>query len=82
MQFYSKADITKLLKGVLPFLEMKKTQARAVLAFISEDDSLRKNELQKVVRYFNWSDDTKKATALLDEWGVQADDVTKWAEAI
>jgi hypothetical protein len=82
LQFYSKADISKLLKGVLPFLEMKKTQAKAVLAFISEDDSLRKNELQKVVRYFNWSDDTKKATALLDEWGVQADDVTKWAEAI
>ena len=82
LQFYSKADISKLLKGVLPFLEMKKTQAKAVLAFISEDDSLRKNELLKVVRYFNWSDDTKKATALLDEWGVQADDVAKWAEAI
>jgi len=82
LQFYSKADISKLLKGILPFLEMKKTQAKAVLAFIQEDDSLRKNELLKVVRYYNWSDDTKKATALLDEWGVQADDVTKWAEAI
>ena len=82
LQFYSKADIHKLLKGILPFLEMKKTQAKAVLAYLEEPDSLRKNELLKVVRYHNWSDDTKKATALLDEWGVQADDVAKWAEAI
>ena len=82
LQFYSKADIHKLLKGILPFIEMKKTQAKAVLAYLEEPDSLRKNELLKVVRYHNWSDDTKKATALLDEWGVQADDVAKWAEAI
>ena len=82
LQFYSKADISKLLKGLLPFLEMKKTQAKAVLAFIEEKDSMKKEELKKVVRYYNWSDDTKKSTALLSEWGVQADDVTKWAEAI
>ncbi len=82
LQFYSKADISKLLKGILPFLEMKKTQAKAVLAYIEEDNGLKKEELKKVVRYYNWSDDTNKSNALLSEWGVQADDITKWAEAI
>lgn len=82
LQFYSKADISKLLKGILPFLEMKKTQAKAVLAYIEENDGLKKEELKKVVRYYNWSDDTNKSNALLSEWGVQADDITKWAEAI
>jgi len=82
LQFYSKADIAKLLKGVLPFIQMKKTQAKAVLKFIEEDDSMKKEELKKVVRYYNWSDDTNKSNALLDEWGVRADDVSKWAEAI
>ena len=43
---------------------------------------MRKEELKKVVRYYNWSDDTNKAGALLTEWGVMADDVSKWAEAI
>ena len=82
LQFYSKADISKLLKGILPFLEMKKTQAKAVLAYIKETDGLKKEELKKVVKYHNWSDDTNKSNALLDEWGIQAEDVTKWAEAI
>ena len=82
LQFYSKADIAKLLKGVLPFLQMKATQAKAVLAFIEEGDSLKKDELKKVVRYSNWSDDTNKANALLAEWGIEADQVNKWAEAI
>ena len=61
---------------------MKKTQAKAVLAYIEEDNGLKKEELKKVVRYYNWSDDTNKSNALLSEWGVQADDITKWAEAI
>ena len=82
LQFYSKADIAKLLKGVLPFLQMKTTQAKAVLAFIEERDRLKKDELKKVVRYSNWSDDTNKANALLAEWGIEADQVNKWAEAI
>ena len=82
LQFYSKADITKLLKGILPFLEMKKTQAKAVLDFMEETDGLKKEELKKVVKYHNWSDDTNKSNALLDEWGVKAEDLTKWAEAI
>jgi len=82
LQFYSKGDIRKLLNGISPHLKMKKTQAKAVLAFIEEEESMRKEELKKVVRYYNWSDDTNKAGALLSEWGVVADDVGKWAEAI
>ena len=82
LQFYSKNDIRKLLKGLMPFLKMKQTQAKAVLAFIEEEDNMKKEELKKVVRYFNWSDDTNKATSLLNEWGVQAEDVSKWVEAI
>ena len=61
---------------------MKKTQAKAVLAFMEETDGLKKEELKKVVKYHNWSDDTNKSNALLDEWGVKAEDLTKWAEAI
>ena len=82
LQFYSKGDIRKLLNGIGPHLKMKKTQAKAVLAYLEEKEDMRKEELKKVVRYYNWSDDTNKAGALLTEWGVMADDVSKWAEAI
>jgi len=82
LQFYSKNDIRKLLNGIMPHLQMKQTQAKAVLAFIEEKDGMKKEELKKVVRFYNWSDDTNKANTLLNEWGVQAEDVSKWAEAI
>ena len=49
LQFYSKADIRKLLDGILPHLKMKNLQAKAVLAFIDEPDSLRKLELNSVI---------------------------------
>ena len=61
---------------------MKKTQAKAVLAFIEEPDSMRKEELKRVVRYSNWSDDKAKSQTLLAEWGVSADDVAKWQEGL
>ena len=82
LQFYSKADIRKLLTSLLPHLQMKKTQAKAVLAFIEEKDGMRKEELKKLVKYSNWSDDTTKSDALLAEWGVRADSVAKWAEGL
>ena len=66
----------------MPHLQMKKTQAKAVLAFIEEEDSMRKEELKKVVRYSNWSDDKAKSQTLLAEWGVNADDVAKWEEGL
>ena len=61
---------------------MKKTQAKAFLAFIDEDDNMRKEELKKLVKYNNWSDDKTKADALLAEWGVKADSIEKWSEGL
>ena len=80
LQFYSKDDIGKLLNHLLPHLKMKSTQAKAVLAFIEEDDPMRKEELQRLVKYSNWSDDKAKSQTLLAEWGVSTDDVAKWQE--
>jgi len=82
LQFYSKGDIKKLLTALMPHLEMKKTQAKAVLAYIEENDDMRKEELKKLVKYSNWSDDTTKAESLLAEWGVDVDAVTKWQEGL
>ena len=82
LQFYSKADIRKLLTHILPHLQMKDLQAKAVLAFIDETDNVRKDELQKLVKYSNWSDDTTKASGLLTEWGVASDDIAKWKEGL
>tara|TARA_R100000908_G_scaffold1027_2_gene1112 strand:+ start:85 stop:1254 length:1170 start_codon:yes stop_codon:yes gene_type:complete len=82
LQFYSKGDIRKLLTQILPHLKMKDIQAKAVLAFIDETDSVRKDELQKLVKYSNWSDDTTKASGLLTEWGVASDDIAKWKEGL
>ena len=82
LQFYSKDDIGKLLNHLLPHLKMKSTQAKAVLAYIEEDDPMRKEELQRLVKYSNWSDDKAKSETLLAEWGVSADDVAKWQEEL
>lgn len=82
LQFYSKGDIRKLLEHIMPHLQMKKMQAKAVLAFIDEQDSLRKDELQKLVKYENWKDDEGKASNLLDGWGISKDDIGKWSEGL
>ena len=82
LQFYSKADIRKLLTGVLPHLRMKEVQAKGVLAFIEEDDKVRKEEIKRVVRYNNWKDDTRKATELLESWGIDVDTIGKYEEGL
>jgi len=82
LQFYSKNDIRKLLTSLLPHLQMKKTQAKAVLAYIDEEDSVRKEELKKLVKYSNWSDDKTKSESLLAEWGIKADTMAKWSEGL
>ena len=61
---------------------MKKTQAKAVLAYIDEQDSVRKEELKKLVKYSNWSDDKTKSESLLAEWGIKADTMAKWSEGL
>ena len=43
---------------------------------------MRKEELKKLVKYSNWSDDTSKADSLLAEWGVDIDAVNKWTEGL
>ena len=80
LQFYSKDDMRKLLDGVLPHLHMKDIQAKALLEFL-DADAERKQQLQKVVQYENWKD-TRKAQELLTEWGIQAEVIGKWSEAL
>jgi len=80
LQFYSKDDLRKLLHGIMPHLQMKKTQARAMIEYLDADTE-RKAELQRVVQYENWRD-TRKGQELLHEWGVDAETVGAWREAI
>ena len=80
LQFYSKDDMRKLLTGIGPHLQMKNLQAKAVLEYL-DADSERKSQLQRVVQYENWRD-TEKAQELLQEWGVEAEALAKWTEAI
>jgi len=82
LQFYSKADIRKLLTGVLPHIRMKDVQAKAVLAFIDEKDTQRKEEMKRLVRYENWKDNTKKTQELLQGWGIDMDTIGKYAEGL
>lgn len=82
LMFNSKADIQKLLKGILPHLKMKGMQAKAVLEYIENSDSTRKSELKRLVTYENWKDDKRKASALLQDWGIGAEDLTKYAEGL
>ena len=81
LQFYSKDDLHKLLKGVEPHLCLKKQQAHAVLELLGlgreSVAKARKTELQRVVKWENWKD--TKADDLLAEWGVDVETVEKWA---
>ncbi len=82
LQFYSKADITKLLKGTMPHLRLKKNQARHVLEHLSlrgQDGDLinkRRNELYRLVKWENWSD--VRGDELLEEWKVDEREVLSW----
>jgi hypothetical protein len=84
LQFYSKDDLTKLLKGVLPHLRLKKHQAKYVLEHLSlrgQGGDLivkRRDELYRLVKWENWSD--VKADELLEEWKVDEQEVLSWAE--
>ena len=80
--FNSKADLKKLLNGVLPHLKMKSLQAKAVLSYLNGADNMRKQELQKLVSYENWKDDSKKANALLSKWGLEKETVVKFSEGL
>ena len=82
LQFYSKADLEKLLKGIMPHLRMKKQQAQCVLELLNlrgRDGDLigkRRTELGRMVKWENWKD--VKADELLREWNVEEADVLSW----
>jgi len=80
--FSSKDDIRDILKGIIPHLKLKSLQAKAVLHYIDEKDSMRKNELYQLVTFNNWKDHKNKATSLLDKWGVDVDTVGGYAEGL
>jgi len=81
LSFYSKDDLRKLLTSLAPHLRMKNTQAKAVLAYNDEGDSVRKDQLKKLVQFLNW-DGTQKGEHSLREWGVDRDTVIGWKEGI
>ncbi len=82
LQFYSKDDISKLLKGTYPHLRLKKNQARNVMELLShrgKDGDLiskRRDELYRLVKWENWKD--VKAEELLNEWNVDEQEVLSW----
>ena len=60
---------------------MKDMQAKAVKAFIREEDPLRKTQLKRFVQFSN-RDGTAKGEDSLREWGVDRDTVMSWAEGL
>ena len=83
LQFYSKHDINKILKGILPHLQMKKGQAKSVLEYIATPHKgdiakQRRRQLEKLVKWDNWSD--KKADELLGEWDITEGDIASWRD--
>jgi hypothetical protein len=80
--FSSKDSIRELLKGVTPFLRLKSLQAKAMLSYIEEKDSMRKTELYQLVTYNNWKEHKSKADSLLNKWGINADTIGGYAEGL
>ena len=80
--FSRKDDIRRVLKATLPHMMLKTTQARAMLSYVDENDSMRKQELYRLVTFSNWKDHTVKANGLLDKWGIDADTIGAYAEGL
>jgi|TARA_R110002012_G_scaffold77676_1_gene197013 hypothetical protein len=80
--FSSKDDIREVLKGIIPHLKLKSLQAKAVLDYIDQKDSMRKNELYQLVTFNNWKDHKSKSITLLNKWGLDADTVGGFAEGL
>jgi len=83
LQFYSKNDISKILKGILPHLRLKKGQAESVLEYLTTPHKgdiakQRRTQLEKLVKWDNWAD--KKADELLNEWGITEGDIESWRD--
>ena len=76
LQFYSRDDLRKLMKGIKPHLRMKKGQADAVLELLDlrgrKTDIIksRRDELFRIVKWLNWKDVPDKREELLKEWNI------------
>lgn len=76
LQFYSKDDLRKLMKGIRPHLRMKKGQAGAVLELLnlrgrkSDIVKSRRDDLFRIVKWLNWKDVPDKREELLKEWNI------------
>ena len=81
VSFYAKDDLIKLLDNITPHLRMKDLQAKAVMAYLKEENPVRKIELKRFVQFTN-RDGTAKGEESLRQWGVDRDTVMNWAEVI
>ena len=76
LQFYSRDDLRKLMKGIKPHLRMKKGQADAILELLDlrgrKTDIIksRRDELFRIVKWLNWKDVPDKREELLKEWNI------------
>jgi hypothetical protein len=76
LQFYSEADLRKLMKGITKHLRMKKGQAGAVIELLDlrgrKTDIMksRRDELYRIVKWLNWKDVPDKREELLKEWNI------------
>lgn len=85
LNFYSGAEIKKLLTKCLPHFKLKKNNAKVLLELIKikkenkKEDwfSLRKTELFKLMKYYNHSDNTRFDWAA---WDIDIDGITKLEE--
>ena len=85
LNFYSGADIKKLLTKCLPHFKLKRNNANTLLELIKikkenkKEDwyKERKDELFKLMKYYNHSDNTKFDW---DKWDIDIDNITKLEE--
>jgi hypothetical protein len=86
LQFYGADDLRKLMNGLAPHLQMKKTQAHAVLELLNlrgRGSNLvkgRRDELYRIVKWANWKDVPKEREKLLREWKVDEAEVLTWGQ--
>ena len=86
LQFYGADDLRKLLKGISPHLQMKKSQAKAVIELLdmrgrkSDIVKSRREELYRVVKWENWKDVPEEREKLLKEWKVEEHEVLAWGQ--
>lgn len=85
LQFYSAADLKRLLQGTAPHLRLKKEQSKYVLELLKlrgrNGDMIvkRRDELYRLVKWENWKD--VKSAELLEEWNVDEQEVLSWARS-